>query len=247
MGLTKGSNNNISEITQNLIEQYSKTFESTQTINSIANSSKILSINSSIESARLGDAGRAFSVIAKQMQNFSAASKEANERNQTNIDNLNLGINSLVGVRTADMAFDLIDKIDRNLFERNCDVQAWATFETIIDCVIYKTEELIQKSNSLLANLHQIYEVYCDIFLMDLDGTIISSAVHREHLNTNVSHAEWFQGALKAPTCHVSDMHMSNFVNQYTISYSSKIVDTYGKTIGVLSTQIGRASCRERV
>ena len=39
------------------------------------------------------------------------------------------------------IAFDRIDKIDRNLFERNCDVQAWATFDAIKDCLINPTEE----------------------------------------------------------------------------------------------------------
>ena len=72
---------------------------------------------------------------------------------------------------------------------------------------------------------------------MAMDGIMITYAGHKENLNKNVAHAECLQGALKAQTCHVSDMHMSNFVNQYTISYSSKIVDTYGKTIGVLSTR----------
>ncbi|MBF0298053.1 MAG: hypothetical protein HQK51_04995, partial [Oligoflexia bacterium] len=37
--------------------------------------------------------------------------------------------------RYYELSEDLIDKLDRNLFGRNCDVQAWAIFEANIKCL----------------------------------------------------------------------------------------------------------------
>lgn len=57
-------------------------------------------------------------------------------------------MHKLIGIRTAEIAFDTIDKVDRNLFERYCDVQVWATFGKIIACPENPSEENQCKKNS---------------------------------------------------------------------------------------------------
>lgn len=132
----------------------------------------MLSLNSSSEAARAGAQGRGFAVIATEIQRFSDQSKAANNESLITIKDLNTQINSVIGVRTADVAYDLIDKIDRNLFERNCDVQAWATFDRIVDYAMNPSEEKKKGVISLLHNLYEIYEVYYDIIMADKEGKI---------------------------------------------------------------------------
>lgn len=236
--MRKGANEDISALISNLIMTYEKTQHSTRTISSIAGKSKILSINSAIEAARIGEFGRGFSVISKQIEKFSISSEDANKENQINIQNLNEGINEVVGLRTADVAYDLIDKIDRNLFERNCDVQAWATFEAVVDFGKDPTNEFLQsKVISLLKNLYEIYEVYHDIFMADENGIIVAAANHKEHLGRDVSRESWFIESMNSDGCFVTDMHPSKLVSAYAVSYSSRIKDETGKSIGVLSTR----------
>jgi len=236
--MLKGKVNDISSLINQVVLHYQRMQESMRTISMISNKSKMLSLNSSIEAARLGAAGRGFSVIANNMQNFTEMSEKANMENQNNIQELISGINVVVGVRTADVAFDLIDKIDRNLFERNCDVQAWATFETILE---YgrdpSSSELMNKVNDLLFNLYKIYEVYYDVFMTDANGTIIAAANRREHIGEDAGHTEWFQNAIGAEGCYVEDMHHSALIGDYAVSYSCRIMESDGTVLGVLSTR----------
>jgi len=235
--LTKGTDNNISKLIHQLLDDYKKTLDSTKFIEKISTQSRMLSLNSMIEASRIGQAGRGFMVISQQIQNFADSNQKANKENQDNIKGLNNKINSIVGVRTADVAFDLIDKIDRNLFERNCDVQAWAGFEAIVDFASSPSAELALKVTSLLSNLHRIYEFYHDIFMVDKDGKIVASAVHKNALGSEVSQTDWFSVAKQSKDCYVTDMHYSDLVNDYAVSYSCKITDEKGNFLGVLSTR----------
>ncbi|WP_088225388.1 methyl-accepting chemotaxis protein [Desulfosporosinus sp. FKB] len=51
-----------------------------ENIKSISKNSNLLALNASIEAARAGDAGRGFSVVAKEMGNLSSLSKESAEK-----------------------------------------------------------------------------------------------------------------------------------------------------------------------
>lgn len=60
-----------------LIDRTKKINDATKTIQAIANKTNMLSLNASIESARAGEYGRGFSVVAQQMQQLANTSKEA--------------------------------------------------------------------------------------------------------------------------------------------------------------------------
>ena len=63
-----------------------------KSIEAIANNTKLIGLNASIEAARLGETGRGFSVVAKEIQNLSGKSKETtieiNKMNQTITENI---------------------------------------------------------------------------------------------------------------------------------------------------------------
>lgn len=233
----KGNSMDLSQLLHQLIESYNNMLENINKLNGIMNKTKMLSLNSSIEAARAGTAGKGFSVIAGEIQKFSDQSKYANQESLEIIQDINKQINNVIGVRTADVAFDLIDKIDRNLFERNCDVQAWATFDRIVDYAANPTEEKKKEVVRLLFDLYEIYEVYYDIVMVNKDGFIVAAGVHTEMIGKDVSNSDWFQNAIKKSGCSVSEMYFSENYNDYTVSYSCRIVDEKGTVIGVLSTR----------
>lgn len=101
----------------------------------IAQHTNLLSLNSAIEAARAGEAGRGFSVIADEIKKLATRSLASTKESTKIIENIQSKANEVMAVRTADVAFDTIDKIDRNLFERNCDAQAWAGFDKVKNCV----------------------------------------------------------------------------------------------------------------
>lgn len=229
----KGKKNDITGMIQDTLEGYIKTQASMHEIDQIANQSRMLANNAAREFGRMDMGG--FQIITQEIKRFAETNRKTNQRNKDNVEALNAEINNLVGLRTADVAYDLIDKIDRNLFERNCDVQAWATFETFKDYFKNPSEEGRKKVNATLKNLHRIYEVYYDMYLADKDGIIVGAAVHEEGNGRNISTEPWFIDAKNSDGVVVTDMHMSKFLKQYVVSYSTKVVDEDGAFMGVLS------------
>ncbi|MDD3141946.1 MAG: PocR ligand-binding domain-containing protein [Lachnospiraceae bacterium] len=93
----------ITEQQRGLNQEISQVGEFTNEINSILKSilkistnTKILAFNSSIEAARVGAAGKGFSVIAKEIQNLSESSKETANDILTLTEQINKSINSTV-------------------------------------------------------------------------------------------------------------------------------------------------------
>ena len=155
-------------------------------IEDIAKQTNLLSLNSAIEAARAGESGRGFSVVAEEIKKLATRSFESTQTSGTIIRNIVNQANEVMGVRTADMAYDVIDKIDRNLFERNCDAQAWAKFDKVINCLREPNPEALQQGTTFLHNLIDIYEVYLDLFVLDTRGTIVAAGINQQSRKAQV-------------------------------------------------------------
>lgn len=206
-------------------------------IKEISTKSNILALNSGIEAARAGEAGRGFSVVAKEIKKFAEESLNASKESEMIIRSIQDKANEVIAVRTVDIAFDTIDKIDRNLFERNCDVQAWATFDAVRDCLINPTIESKKTAQSFLENIYKIYEVYFDLFVVDLSGKIIVASQNQSQVGRDMSEREWFKETIRTDEVYVTDMYYSSVVNGYTLTYSSPIHNHNGEIIGVITTR----------
>lgn len=206
-------------------------------IQSVSMKSNILALNSGIEAARAGEAGRGFSVVAVEIKKFAEESLNASKESQTLIKSIQNKANEVIAVRTVDVAFDTIDKIDRNLFERNCDVQAWATFDAVKDCLKNPTEETKKAAQLFLENIYKIYEVYFDLFVVDISGEIIVAAQNQKQVGKDMSNRAWFRETVKTNNVYVTDMYYSSVVSGHTMGYCSPIHNDAGEVIGVLTTR----------
>lgn len=169
----------LSTVFDELIQNYGSLRSSLNEIYNESQNIRILSFNSSIEAARAGVAGKGFRVISNEIKNISEKSDSQNHLCQEIVDQIETKMRKLIGIRTAEMAFDTIDKVDRNLFERYCDVQAWATFGKIIACLENPSEEKRISAEHTIENLVKIYEVYHDIILTDLNGTVLCVGINK--------------------------------------------------------------------
>lgn len=208
-----------------------------QKLQKISLQSKILALNSGIEAARAGEAGRGFSVVAKEINNFAAASMDASKESEEIIKSIQQKANEIIAVRTVDVAYDTIDKIDRNLFERNCDVQAWATFDAVKNVISNPTPETRKEAQALLKNIYEIYEVYFELLVVDLDGNIIVTAKNQSEVGKSMANREWFKETITNNDVYVTDMYYSEIVQGYTMGYSCPIRDEHGHVMGVFSTR----------
>ncbi|WP_349775605.1 methyl-accepting chemotaxis protein [Halalkalibacter oceani] len=227
---------NVSKLWSELKELYSQMEGSIKTTNRISTHANLLALNSGIEAARAGEAGRGFSVVANEIKKFADDNLKANTINNQLIRTIQEKTNEVIAVRTVDVAFDTIDKIDRNLFERNCDVQAWTTFTAVKHCLLLPGPETISEAETLLGQLQKIYTVYYDLTIVNLDGIVVASGSNAQLTGLDFSRETWFQQALESGKVYASDMYHAPAVQGFTMNYAAPIFDDSNNAIGVLTT-----------
>ncbi len=232
-----GELSDLSDLLKDLLTSYNKMLGIVDNLNGITKQTKMLSFNSSIEAARAGEAGRGFQVISKHIQTLADQSERANHTSLVTIGEMNKKINDVVGVRTADIAYDVMDKIDRQLFERNCDTQVWATFDSVQQYLMNPTNENQIIVNNLLKHIVDINVVYHDILLADLNGKIVAAAVRREDIGEDISERRWYKPVKESRKVEVSDMYYSNTCKGFTMAYSCPVQNAMGQMVGVISTR----------
>lgn len=171
-------------------------------INDINADTHLLALNARIEAARAGNAGAAFGVVAQEMQSLSAKTAEAANQLATNtrqtIDDLLELIGAKIrGTRLTDIALVNIDLIDRNLYERTCDVRWWATDSSIVEALTLKTPEAYRHASQRMGVILSAYTVYFDLVLCDLDGRVVANGRPGLYPSAGAcqSHEKWFRDA----------------------------------------------------
>lgn len=187
-----------------MVEQISLTLDSAiGEIYSVNSKTKLLSLNARIEAARSGEAGAAFSVVAEEMQTLSAqtqviaAGMSSRTREETAVL-MGLIDSTIRGTRLRDLALVNIDLIDRNLYERTCDVRWWATDGSLVDALQNATAEDHAFASRRMGVILSAYTVYHDLVLCDPNGRVIANG--RPDLfnsqGSNESDAPWFRQAM---------------------------------------------------
>ena len=100
-GISGGSNNlksnmsNIQSVTELVNERLKEALKVVEEIKQNAKLSNILALNASIESARAGEAGRGFSIVADEMRKFSNISKVASEKINNTLNDITTAVNTI--------------------------------------------------------------------------------------------------------------------------------------------------------
>ena len=217
-------------------------------INDVNANTHLLALNARIEAARAGASGAAFGVVAEEMQQLSSTTaKIANgmaTRTKGAVDHMLEVIGSSIrGGRLSDMALTNIDLVDRNLYERTCDVRWWATDSSLVDALTLGTPESHQFASHRLGVILSAYTVYHDLVLCDLDGRIIANGKPSEFqsIGTVVDQSAWFRSAERTndgDQYGFETAHRSSLVNgQSVLGYSCGVREgglANGKLLGVL-------------
>ncbi|WP_186011009.1 methyl-accepting chemotaxis protein [Burkholderia gladioli] len=178
-------------------------------INDINRETTFLARNALIEAARAGEAGKGFAVVANQVKHVSKRIGEItdilNKALAGSLTRLTELGDSMIdrmhahdGQRCADLALNMIDIVDRNLYERSCDVRWWATDSAVVDCVTYDSEEMCRHASERLSVILDSYTVYKDLWVVDAQGTVIASGRGETYpvVGQQVGGAKWFEAAL---------------------------------------------------
>jgi hypothetical protein len=181
--------------------------EKTQSIQQITNQMKMLALNALIESSRAGAHGAGFAVVAQEVrgvgQKVETIARELESQLTRRTANLIQSIQQMTersrGERMVDLALNAIELIDRNLYERTCDVRWWATDSAVVDCAADSSSANVSHVAERLAVILRAYTVYLDLWLCDLDGNVLASARSDRYTvnGANVAATRWFSDALK--------------------------------------------------
>lgn len=213
---------------------------------------KLLSLNARIEAARAGGmVGAAFGIVAQEIQTLSMHTGNVTAKLSAESQRTILEIQAEVehfstqarGNRLSDLALTSVDLVDRNLYERSCDVRWWATDSSLVDALTLKTPEAYRYASERLGVILSAYTVYYDLVLCDLQGQIVANGrpgLYRS-LGTNQSAAAWFTEALgtrSGDEFGFQSAHRSGLVNgERALVYSCGVRErgqASGKLLGVL-------------
>jgi len=179
--------------------------ESIGAIEDVNDDIHVLSINAKIQAARAGTAGAGFAVVADEVrklvsrtQGITATLQAQVERTLAELMEMNETLSHRVrGQRLAQVASTAIDIVDRNLYERSCDVRWWATEDAVVRALTHQTPQNIRQASRRLGVILDSYTVYIDLVICDLDGSVLTNGRPDRWSSSgqNVSSQPWFLSA----------------------------------------------------
>lgn len=213
---------------------------------------RILSMNARLEASRAGPAGLGFGVVAREMgvvaEEVNALSSQLQSEVATNTARIETAGRQMMrdfrGQRFADLARNVVEIIDRNLYERSCDVRWWATDSAVVNAVEDAAPEALNHACARLATILRSYTVYLDLWVADRSGKVVATGRadrFPKALGENVSTAEWFRNGLRTASGDdfaVCDIGLNSVLGgAQTATYSTAIRrggESDGEAIGVL-------------
>lgn len=221
-------------------------------IRAITRRMKILALNALIEAARAGEVGRGFAVVSQEVR---AISDEVDELAQTLDAELGGEIEALSGqargmaeeakgTRMTDLALNAVELIDRNLYERSCDVRWWATDSAVVDAAADPSPMACEYAGLRLGVILRAYTVYLDLWLVDPSGRVIANGRGDRFTvaGNGVADRPWFRAAMglrSGDDFHAEDIATEHLLGGAQVSTFATAVreggDPHGRVLGVLA------------
>ncbi|VVE47339.1 Biofilm dispersion protein BdlA [Pandoraea morbifera] len=225
------------------------------TIEHITRETKYLALNALIEAARAGDAGRGFAVVANEVKHVSERITDIAQTLTSELagslaelsalgDSMIGQLEQHRGQRLTDLAHHMIEIIDRNLYERSCDVRWWATDAALVDVLGAPSPQAVRHACQRLGVILDSYTVYLDLWVADASGRIVANGRPDRYpgvIGADASRHPWFLAAMRTPSgadYAAFDVRRAKLLhNAEVATYATAIREdgeTHGRPIGAL-------------
>ena len=172
-------------------------------IQGVTKATNILALNALIEASRAGDQGRGFAVVAGEVKEVAGRvtdiAVELKEIFAQEVAQLQETALQVRGSRLANLAGNAIELIDRNLYERSCDVRWWATDGAVVDCCTEPAPQARSFAAKRLGVILDAYTVYLDLWVADRNGTVLANGRPDSFpgaAGQSVASESWFRDAM---------------------------------------------------
>jgi hypothetical protein len=196
--------------------------------------------------------GKSFAVVAQEMtevtKEVSALSAGLRSAINDNTGRIEAAGRQMLldasGKRFADMAHNAVEIIDRNLYERSCDVRWWATDAAVVEAAENSLPETLAYAAQRLSTILRSYTVYLDLWIADANGKIIANGRPERYptvVGRNVASAEWFRRGMATRSGDdfaVCDILRSDALNNAEVATYATAIRAggaeHGRPLGVL-------------
>ena len=223
-------------------------------IRSITRRMKILALNALIEAARAGDAGRGFAVVSQEVRGISdevdTLAQNLDAELGGEIEHLTrlarLMAESAHGTRMVDRALTAVELIDRNLYERSCDVRWWATDSAVVEAAANPEPMTCEYAGQRLGVILRAYTVYVDLWLIDPSGRVIANGRGDRFavVGQSVADRPWFRAAMglaSGDDFHAEDIAREPLLGGAQVATFATPVriggEVHGRPLGLLAIQ----------
>ena len=182
-----GNNVVVTEAMEQLQDKVDKVASIAKMILKISNETTILALNASVESARAGEAGRGFSVIADQIRELAEETKEFTESITHIVDELN--VNATTVVNAVGVSLEAADSQNQMI---SATAEAFDELSGHMNILVNNVQEIGNRIDHLSKSNNQIVDSITQ--LTALSEEVSASAEQTNHLtgmNVNYSKQTW--------------------------------------------------------
>lgn len=218
-------------------------------IRKITGQTRMLALNALIEASRAGEQGRGFSVVAHEVREVGGQIEGLAQELETHLTARIAALQQAVAAmadraqeeRLVDLALNAVELVDRNLYERTCDVRWWATDAAIVACAAEPGEAAAAHACERLGIILSAYTVYLDLWLCDRAGNILATGRPGRYpglKGRSVAGEPWFREALALADgdrfCCSDVRHEPGLGNAQVATYAAGVWAA-GRPCGVLA------------